>query len=98
MTAQLDLFAVTTPECAACPNLGAAIDSGIRYCRGDLTWRWATERVEGCRYRDRVSPVWPAVQITRADCIRDLLESPRHDIDPKGRAWLQSELRKELAV
>jgi hypothetical protein len=44
---QLDLFAT----CGACANLGAAIESGVRYCHGMLMWRWAHEIVLGCRSR-----------------------------------------------
>jgi hypothetical protein len=48
---QGDLFTMLHPPCGDCAKLGAAIDSGVRYCHGALMWRWASERVEGCRYR-----------------------------------------------
>lgn len=96
LNAQPDLFATLIPPCGDCPNLGAAIDSGIRYCHGDMTWRWAADRVEGCPYRGREVPRWKPADISRADAIRDLLESPRHDIDAKGRAWLKAELKREM--
>lgn len=95
MSRQPDLFEALTPACGECPNLGDAIDSGIRYCRGDMTWRWASEHVDGCRYRGRAIAQWKPAEISRTECIRDLLESQRHNIDDKGRAWLRAELRQE---
>lgn len=32
---------------------------------------------------------------TRAEALRDLLESPRHTISEKDRKWLRAELRRE---
>lgn len=39
-----------------------------------------------------------ADHVGRLAAIRDLLESPRHNIDAKGRAWLRRELRDEMAL
>lgn len=96
MTDQLDLFAILAAECGSCPNLGAAIESGVQYCYGDLTWRWANERVEGCRYRSRVieRPAFGGHQVV---AIRDLLDHPRHSISAKDRQWLRRELRAATA-
>ncbi|MFZ5719220.1 MAG: hypothetical protein ACOY5Y_07100 [Pseudomonadota bacterium] len=95
MVLQRDLFAV--PPCGECPNLGAAIDSGVRYCWGEMSWRWPEGRVEGCVYRARTVTRHPPRTCSRADALRDLLTSPRHSIDDKGRDWLRAELRAEEA-
>lgn len=94
---QADLFTALTPPCGECQNLGASIDSGIRYCWGEMTFRWADDRVEACSYRERTVKRFQPAQISRADNLRDLLESPRHSISEKDRKWLRAELRKELA-
>ena len=94
---QADLFTALTPPCGECPNLGQPIDSGIRYCWGAMTLRWAHERVDGCPYRARPVARFQPAQISRADNLRDLLESPRHSISEKDRNWLRAELRKEIA-
>lgn len=91
---QQDLFATLTPECGSCPNLGSAIDSGVRYCWGELTWRWADERVEGCAYRGRVIERHEPPPDVEIAAITDLLESPRHSISDKDRAWLRAERRR----
>lgn len=96
--AQPDLFARLQPTCGECPNLGDALDSGIRYCHGEMTWRWAEDRVEGCGYRGRVVPRHVAPTGTRADALRDLLTSPRHSISDKDRRWLRAELRRETRI
>lgn len=95
---QGDLFTSLTPACGECRQLGDAIDSGIRYCWGAMVWRWATDRVGGCRYRDRPPQRFEPSAISRADAIRDLLESPRHSISAKDRKWLKAELRAETAA
>lgn len=90
-----DLFAILTPPCGDCPNLGDAIDSGLRYCWGEMTWRWPDDRVEGCVYRGRQIERRKPPTVSLADCLRDLLTDPRHSIDDKGRKWLRAELRRE---
>jgi len=94
--AQPDLFAQLVPACGDCHQLEEKpIDSGIRYCWGELTWRFPTDRVDGCVYRakPKYRPERPAVN--RAESLRDLLENPRHSISEKDRAWLRKELRAE---
>lgn len=92
---QADLFTALTPPCGECPNLGQPIDSGIRYCWGEMSWRWPTDRVEGCPSRDKPHRRPAPIQTTRADAIRDLLTSPRHGIAEKDRKWLRAELIRE---
>jgi len=48
----LDLFAVLNPPCGDCANLGAAIESGVRYCDGLKLWRWSDERVACTSFRE----------------------------------------------
>lgn len=43
---QPDLFATVHPPCGDCRHLGAAINTGVRYCHGLMMWRWATERFD----------------------------------------------------
>lgn len=95
MTNQPDLFAVLTPPCGNCKQLGAAIDSGVRYCWGQMTWRRAEDRVEGCVYRDQPCRVQPTAEHSRNAALEDLLTSPRHSVAAKDRRWLQAELRAE---
>ena len=38
---QLDLFAPPRRVCGTCRHLGAAIESGVRYCTATLTWQWS---------------------------------------------------------
>lgn len=40
-----DLFTRLNPPCGDCSHLGAAIESGVRYCHGHLVWRRADERL-----------------------------------------------------
>jgi hypothetical protein len=99
MSGQLDLFAPIVsrgPPCGDCHHLGTAIDSGLRYCDGEKSWRWPTDEVPACPYRDRPAAQWaPKSTLTRADILRDFLENPKHDPSPKDRRWLMVELRKE---
>lgn len=90
-----DLFSRLEPACGDCPNYGEPINPGVAYCRGEMTWRLETDRVLGCVYRDRQVPPLSRDGMSRHDALRDLLESPRHSIDAKGRAWLRAELRNE---
>lgn len=54
---EISLFDTLVPECGECALLGAAIDSGIRYCHGAMTWRRAWEHVDPCSYRTPKIPV-----------------------------------------
>ena len=93
---QLELFAALTPPCGECHHLDdKPIDSGIRYCSAAMSWRWAHDRVAGCVYRGRPHSDQQKLTCTRAEAIRDLLESPRHSISEKDLAWLRRELRTE---
>lgn len=48
---QLDLFAA--PTCGACHQMDPAeLDSGARYCWGEMHYRRPTDLAEGCSYRD----------------------------------------------
>lgn len=40
------MFALILSPCGECKHLGAAIDSGIRYCERWATWQWADSRVD----------------------------------------------------
>jgi hypothetical protein len=94
MSPQQDLFALLTPPCAECPQLDPQpINPGVHYCHGFMTWQLADARVEGCRYRGR-PPMRAAFNgATEVEAIRDLLESPRHNISAKDRKRLLAELR-----
>jgi len=50
MAAHLDLFARLRPNCGACAHLGAAIDSGVRYCGCLMMWRWAAEQPDCAKF------------------------------------------------
>ncbi len=93
---QLDLFAAASPFCGSCPNFGDPIPTGAGYCHALMTFVLGSEKRE-CVARERRVPRWKPANITRTDAIRDLLESPRHNISPKDRKWLEAELRSEGA-
>lgn len=93
----MDLFQRLEPTCGECPNLGDAIDSGVRYCWGEMTWRWPDEQVLGCVYRGRSMARHAPSAARRSEAIRDLLEHPRHSIDADGQKWLRAELRHAVA-
>lgn len=93
----MDLFARLEPTCGECRQLNPKpLDSGVRYCWGEMTWRRPEERVLGCVYRERPSLKQVRDGCSRVEALTDLLESPRHSIDAKGRKWLRAELRAAL--
>lgn len=89
----MDLFARVEPACGDCQHYGNPINPGVAYCHGEMTWRRADDRVIGCIYRDRTINRQTHDGMSHVEAIRDLLESPRHSIDAKGRAWLRAQLR-----
>lgn len=51
---QPDLFTRLIPPCGECPKLDPQpINPGVHYCRGFMTWRLESERVEPCPYRSQ---------------------------------------------
>lgn len=102
MSVQIDLFvalaAADTPICGECHQLDPkALDSGVRYCWGEMSWRGPAERVIGCAYRDKPCARVEYAKTTRPEALRDLLDDPRHTLTPKARRELAKELREAAA-
>ena len=91
----MDLFSRLEPMCGSCQHYGTPINPGIAYCYGELTFRRADDQVAGCVYRERLIAQPDVPADTRVNALRDLLESPRHNIGDNDRAWLHREFTRE---